>query len=98
MDHLTRLEECLLDIEAGLGGSLQKYQSVFFRKALTFLRAYLASIVQVSFVPNQHYHYIWVAVLPHFFEPACQMIESLFSCYVVNQQGTGGPAIVAASD
>jgi hypothetical protein len=98
VDHLRRLEEGLLDVEARLRRGLQEYQSVFLSKALAFLGADLPAIVQVSFIADQHHHYVRVAVLADFLEPPRQVIERFLPRYVVYEQGASGSTVVAAGD
>ena len=52
VDHLTCLKECLLHIECCFGGCLQEDEAIFLGKALTFLCAHLAPVVQVGLVAD----------------------------------------------
>ena len=84
VDHLTRLQESLLNIKARFGRRLQEDEAVLLGEALAFLGAHLASAIEVRLVAYEHEHDVGVAILPDLLEPTCQMIERLLPCYIVH--------------
>ena len=84
VDHLTRLQECLLYVEACLGRCLEEDETVLLGEALALFRAHLTSAIEISLVSYEHEHDVRVAILSDFFEPTGQMIESLLPCYIIH--------------
>jgi len=71
VNHLTSLQECLLNIKGCFCGSFEEYQSVFLGEPFSFLRADLSPIVQIRLVADEHDHYVRVSVLSYLFQPSC---------------------------
>ena len=84
VDHLTRLQECLLDVEACLGRSLEEDETVLLGEALALFCADLTSAIEISFVAYEHEHDVGVAILSDFLEPTGQVIERLLPCYIIH--------------
>lgn len=94
--HLTCLQESLLDVECSFCRCLQEYQSIFLCKSLSFLCAYLSSVVQICFVANQHNHNVRITILSNFFQPPSQMIKRFFACNIVDQESPCSTSVVAS--
>ena len=46
------------------------------------------SLTNVKFVSNEHEDYFWFCMILYFIDPLFNIFESLFFCYIINQQCT----------
>ena len=98
MNLLCGIDEGILHVESGLGTGLQKDQTVLLRERSSLLGGHRAAVLQIIFVADQHDHHVALAVLPGLLEPPRQVLEGVPPCYVVDQEGTGGPSVVRPRD
>ena len=84
INHLTSLQKGLFYIKSCFGWGFQENQSIFLSKTFTLFGTDLSSTVQVCFISYQHYHNVWIAILPYFFKPPCQMVKRLLPSNIID--------------
>jgi hypothetical protein len=67
----------LFNVKCGLGRCFHEDQPVLFSESVTFLGGDLSSGIEVALVADEHNCHVRVAILPHFLEPPCQMVEGV---------------------
>merc|ERR1719189_3135602 len=60
--------------------------------------AALAALAEIALVPYEHYHHVWLCVLPQLLHPLATVLESTLLRGVVDEQGSDSPAVVGTSD
>lgn len=98
VNFLRGIDEGILHIERGLGTRFQKNQTILLCKRPSLLRGHRAAVFQIVLVADQHNHHVALAVLPSLLEPPRQMLEGVPPCYVVHEEGAGGPSVIRPGD
>jgi len=98
MNLLGGIDEGILHVEGGLGTGFQKDQTILLRERPSLLGGHRTAVLQIIFVADQHDNHVALAVLPSLLEPPRQVLEGVPPCYVVDEEGTGGPSVVRSSD
>jgi hypothetical protein len=89
-------DECVVDVEVGLGGRFDILDAVRFSKFFAIKLAYspLYSVVEVALVRYQIDFDFGVCVLRNRLHPRSYVVEGLLAFHVVNQQDAVHAAII----
>jgi len=98
IDDSAGLQERFFDVLSRFGGCLHKDKTVLAGKHLALVGRDLASGIQVTLISDQHDGHIGVSVLFDFFEPSCQVGESVSSRDVVDEKSTGRASVIRSRD
>ena len=95
---LTGIDKGRFHIVSRFGRGFQKDEPVFFGKFLAFLGRHGPTMFQIVLVAYQHNDHVRLRMLPCLFQPTTQMLKGISPRNVVDQQGPGRAAVVAAGD
>ena len=98
VDFLRGFHKRLLDIRRCFRRRFEEDESILLGKFHALLRAHCASMLQVGFVADQHDNHVLVRVLPRLLQPARQMVESVASRDVIDEQCASSTSVVRACD